>query len=147
VDEPDQHPPGDQRRLPVDHRPEERKVRILRFERLRVVTRDRVIGETPYERPVAAGCRVLEGADPDMAGRDAREHRAGQQPVPRDVVAGRHDRERAGRRDAEPVHRLADHVLPQHRADRALPSSPRANGVRPKPFRCRSRRRPRMSRI
>ena len=37
-----------------------------------------------------------------------------------DGLAGRHDGERARRRDAERVHRLADHVLAQHRPDGRL---------------------------
>ena len=64
--------------------------------------------------------RVLERADAEMARRDAREHRAGQHRLAHDVLAGRHDRERPGRGDAERVHRLADHVLAQHRPDGGL---------------------------
>jgi hypothetical protein len=49
------------------------------------------------------------------------EHGAGQQRPPRDVIAGRDHSERAGRGDAERMHRFADRVLAQHRADGCLP--------------------------
>ena len=53
-------------------------------------------------------------------GGDAGEHGAGQQRLARDLLAGRDDGERPRGRDAERVHRLADHVLAQHRPDRGL---------------------------
>ena len=84
------------------------------------MTRDRVIGEPSHERRVTVRRRVLKRADADMARRDADEQRAGQLRLARDVLAGRDDRERPSRRDAERVHRLADHVLAQHRTDRCL---------------------------
>ena len=61
---------------------------------------------------------VLEGPHPQVAGGDAREDGAGQKSLAANRLAGGHDGQRAGRRDAERVHRLADEVLAEHRADR-----------------------------
>ena len=60
---------------------------------------------------------VLEGPHPQMACGDAREDGAGQDSLAADRLAGGHDGQGAGRRDAERVHRLADEVLAEHRAD------------------------------
>ena len=99
---------------------EEREVRVLRVDDVRVVAGDRVVGEAPHERRIVARGCVLERADAEMARRDPGEHRAGQHGVARDPLAGRDDGQRPGRGDAERMHRLADHVLAQHRADRGL---------------------------
>ena len=45
--------------------------------RFRVVPGDHVIGEQAKPLKVAAGGEELEGADPDVAWRDAREYSAG----------------------------------------------------------------------
>ncbi|MEA2241010.1 MAG: hypothetical protein QOD24_566, partial [Solirubrobacteraceae bacterium] len=79
-----------------------------------MMTRDRVVGEAPHERRVIVCGRVLERADANVARRDTDEHRAGQQRLARDVIAGRDHSERAGRGDAERVHRFAGRVLAQH---------------------------------
>jgi hypothetical protein len=52
-----------------------------------------------------------------MACRDAREYGAGQRFFPDHLLTGCDHRERARGRDAEPVHRFADEILAQHRAD------------------------------
>ena len=56
--------------------------------------------------------------DPQVAARDPGQHGARQQRLAAHRPPGRHDGERAGGGDAEGVHRLADDVLAQHRADR-----------------------------
>ncbi len=123
VDEPGEHPVSDERRLRVDDALQEREIRILGVGRMRVVARDRVVGEALDQRGVPAR-RVLERADADVAGRHARQHRAGQHRLPRDEIAGRHHGERPAGGDAERVHRLADHVLAEHRPDRRLAVAP-----------------------
>ena len=93
---------------------------LLRLDRVGIVTGDRVVGETPHERRITVRRGVLERPDAQMARRDPGEHRAGQHGVPRDLLAGRHHSQRPGSGDAERMHRLADHVLAQHRADGCL---------------------------
>ena len=88
---------------------------------MRMVARDRVVGQAPHEVRPALRRRVLKGADANVARRDADQHRARQQRLSHDVLAGRHDGERPRRRDAQRMHGLADHVLAQHRADGRLP--------------------------
>ena len=97
-------------------------------------------------RVAERGGDVLEGPDPQVAGGDAGEDGAGQESLAANRLAGGHDGQRARRRDAERVHRLADKVLAEHRSDGRRPSPPRANGVRPEPLRWTSRRRPWTSR-
>ena len=117
MDEADEHPLRDEARLGGDHRVEEREVRRVRGRRVRVVAGDRVVGEPAQQVDVAVGGGVLEAADPQVAARDPGEHGAGQDGLAAYAATGRHHRERARRRDAEGVHRLADDVLPQHRTD------------------------------
>ena len=148
VDEADQHPLRDQRRLGGDDRLEEREVRVLGVGGLGVVPGDRVVGEPAQQVGVAGGAGVLEAADPQVAARDPGQHGA-----------------RAARSRAAPGGRspttASERVVGMPRAcmaslttysrsigpTAARPSPPRANGVRPEPFRCRSRsrRRPSMS--
>ncbi len=61
-----------------DHRFEQRAVGVLRRRGIRVVAGDDVVGQQPHALPIAARREELEGADADMAGGDARQHRAGQ---------------------------------------------------------------------
>jgi hypothetical protein len=100
VDKPDEHPASDQRCLRVDDALEKCEIRVLRLDRIGVVTRDCVIGEASHERRSIVHCCVLERANADMARRDTGEHRAGQHRIPRDVIAGRHHSERPGSGDA-----------------------------------------------
>ena len=67
---------------------------------------------------VAARGEELEGADPDVARRHARQHGAGQRRLAQDLLAGRDRSQRARGRNAERHHRLADDVLAQHRPER-----------------------------
>ena len=83
-----------------------------------VVPGDRVVGEAAQQVDVAGGPGVLEAADPQVAARDPGEHGSRQQGLAAHRAPGRHHGEGAGRGDAEGVHRLADDVLAQHRADR-----------------------------
>ena len=86
--------------------------------RVRVVPGDGVIGQPPQQGNVTGGRRVLEGADPQVAARDAGEHGARQWRLAVYGAPRCHHRQRPGGRDAHRVHRFADDVLAQHRADR-----------------------------
>ena len=107
----------DQRRLGGDDRLEQGEVGVLRVGGRGVVARDRVVGEAPEQVEVVGGPGVLEGADAQVAARHPGQHGAGQHGLALHGATGRHDGEAAGRGDAEGVHRLADDVLAQHRAD------------------------------
>ncbi len=84
----------------------------------RVVPRDGVVGEAPHQLDVARGRRRIENCPPaDGCSPPARA------PLPAAASPGgpgaRGDNgERPGRGDAQRVHRLADDVFAQHRADR-----------------------------
>jgi hypothetical protein len=142
VDEADVHPGRDERGLGLDHGLEERQVRALGVTGVRVVAGDRVVGQAPQEVRVALRRRVLERADAQVA-RATRTRTA--------------PGSRVSRRTRSPVATTASaRVVGMPSAciaspitysrsigpTAALPSPPRANGVRPEPFRCRSRRRP-----
>ncbi|MHC2692970.1 hypothetical protein ACVME9_005461 [Bradyrhizobium liaoningense] len=77
-----------------------------------------MVGEPAHRLGVAADGEELEGADADMAGGDAGQHRAGQRGLANDVLAGDDGGERARGRDAQRVHRFADDVLAQDRTQR-----------------------------
>jgi hypothetical protein len=85
---------------------------------LGVVAGDRVVDQPPQQIGVARGRRVLEGAHPQVAGAT----RASTAPGSIGVAHGpaRRWRPPPARVVGMPsaVHRLADHVLAQHRADR-----------------------------
>ena len=87
---------------------------------VRMVAGDRVVGEALQEIRILVAGRVLERADAQVAGGDPHEDRPRQGRFTSDRIAGRDDGERSGRGDAERVHRFADHVLAQHRADGGL---------------------------
>ncbi len=100
---------------------EEREVWVLRVRRVRVVTGDGVVGEARHERRVvAASRRTGTSRRGDDSPRLGRVRRPGSIRVARDLLAGRDHRQRPGGGDAERVHRLADQVLAQHRADGGL---------------------------
>ena len=63
------------------------------------------------------GGEVLKGADAYMAAGDSRQHRPRQEFLSRDLLAGADCRQGASGGNAEGVHRLADKVLAQYRAD------------------------------
>ena len=122
VDEADQHPPGDQRRLRGHDRLEQREVRAARRPRRRGWCRAiawsarrrsrsrssvaRAYWKLPTRRWLLA---TRASTAPGIDGLAA--HRP----------AGGHHREGAGGRDAQGVHALADDVLAQHRAHRGQP--------------------------
>jgi hypothetical protein len=85
---------------------------------------DRVVGQA-RRGPGRLRRRVLERADAQVARRDAASTRraAG---LARDRVAGRHDASARVVGMPERVHRLADDVLAQHRADGRLAVAARA---------------------
>ena len=78
---------------------------------------DDVIGEQPQRLDITSGREELERAHTDMALRDARQDRAGQQRLANNRISGRHRGQRPRRRDTERVHRLADNVLTKHRTE------------------------------
>ena len=86
------------------------------------VARDRVVGKCSEQFRVAGRSSKLERADTQMARRHPREHRA-RNPSATAVdlalerLAGGDDGQHPGGRDTECVHRLAHHVLAQHRAE------------------------------
>ena len=103
--------------------------------RPRVVTGDGVVGECTQQVPVAGRGRVLECAHAQMARGYPGEHRARQRPFPAHLLARGDHRERPRGGDAEAVHGLADEYSRSIGPTAALPSPPRANGVRPDPLR------------
>ena len=142
VDEADEHPLRDQRRLGGDDRLEQREVGLLGVGGGRVVPGDRVVGEAAQQVDVAGGAAYWK------------------LPTRRWLLATRASTapgSRVSRRTGRPVATTArERVVGMPRAciaslttysrsigpTAARPSPPRANGVRPEPFRCRSRRRP-----
>ena len=91
---------------------------------------------------VAGHRRVLERADAHVARRDAREHRAGQH-APRAAMSSPVATTASARVVGMPSACIASPITYSRSIGptAALPSPPRANGVRPEPLRCRSRRR------
>lgn len=123
--EADEHPGGDEPRLRRDDRLEQGEVGVLGVGGLGVVARDREVGQPAQQCAVLTGRlehpRVLEGADPQVAARDAHEHRAGlriEGVVAHERPTRRDHRERTGRGNAERMHGLAHEVLAQHGPDR-----------------------------
>jgi hypothetical protein len=147
VHEADQHPPRDQLGLHRDDRLEQGQVRPFRLRRSRVVPGDRVVGEAAQEVDVA----VARAYWKLPTRRWLLATRASTAP-------GQHRLARTGRPVAttasdrvvgmpEGVHRLADDVLAQHRADCGEPvAAARERACDPDPLRWRSRSRPAASR-
>src|SRR5881394_2109949 len=80
-------------------------------DRLWIVPRNDVIGEAPDRIHIAARREELEGADTDVARRDAGQYGAGQRRLAPNRLTGRHSGERSGRRDSKRGHGLADDVF------------------------------------
>ena len=80
--------------------------------------RDDVISEAPDRIQIPTRREELEGADTDVARRDAGQYRARQGRLAPNRLAGRHRGERSGRRNPEHRHRLADDVFAQDRPER-----------------------------
>ena len=111
------HPLRHQRRLARTHGLEQGQRGALALRCRRVVPGDGVVGEPTQQVEVAGGAGVLEAAHAQVAAGHAGEHGAGQHDLPLHPASGRDDGQRPRRGDAEGVHRLADDVLAQHRAD------------------------------
>jgi hypothetical protein len=120
MDETDEHPLRDERRLRVEHALEENEVRAVGLRRLWVVAADRVVREPAQELGPTGHGRVLERADADVARGNTREHGTRQHRLAHDGLSCRDDGERPGGRNPERAHGLSDHVLTQHRADDGL---------------------------
>ena len=101
---------------------------------LRVVPRPRVVRQRPQRLLVVVCRRPLHRADADVAGGDAREHRALEHRLAIHRLAGRHDRQAARGRNAERVHRLADDVFAQHRPERGAAVAAARESRLPRPF-------------
>ena len=78
---------------------------------------DDIVGELAQRGFIATGGEILERADADVAGGDAGEDRARHEAFAHDLLASCHRRQSASGGDAEGVHRLANEVFPQDRAE------------------------------
>jgi hypothetical protein len=141
---PSPEPPRDERGLAADHGLEQRERRAPRLVReargSAARARSDELGQQASSRVRG---EVLEGADAQVARRDAREHRARQAVSAQHELARRHRRERARRGHTERVHRLAHAGSSRSTGPSAArPSPPRENGVGPEPLSCTSRRTP-----
>ncbi len=117
MDEADAHPARDELRLPRDHAVEQFAI----VGGIGIVPRDDVIGQHTQALDVAARGEELERADADMAGRDARQHRAGLRRFAPDHLPGPDGGECARRGDAQSRHRFGDDIFPQDRPQRRAP--------------------------
>ena len=124
MDEADQQPARDEVGLSRDDAFEQRVIGALGHPDVRIVSADDMVGELSHALGVAARGEELEGADADMARRDARQHRAGQHGLALHALARRHRGERACGGDAQRKHRLADDVFAQHRSERGAAVAP-----------------------
>ena len=138
--EPDVHPLREKGRLPLDNLFQKRQCRIAGLCRLRHVPRDRMLEQRCQHCRLGDGRRILERAYADVARGHPRQHGPGQGRFPRHPLSCRRHGEAAGGRNAERVHGLADHVLPEHRplccsavAAAGVAGSPRALQLDVKP--------------
>ena len=115
MDETEEHPLGDEVRLASDD-PQEQRVGGTAGVGLGIMSPDRVGGECAQSLAVVAGCEVLEGADTEMAGGDAREDGSRQKGFAKDAFACRNGCEGAGGGHAECGHSIAENVLAKNRA-------------------------------
>ena len=114
VDEAEAQPLRDQSRLGIDHRIEERNVRVICFGGGGVVARDGIVGEGAKRVIVLLGGEVLERPDADMARGHAGEHAAGLHLLAADLFARSDRGEGTGGGYAEGVHRFAHDIFAQH---------------------------------
>ena len=121
VDKAHMDPLRNQSSLTGLHLPEQFKIAIFGTFDLGIVARDGVVGQLPDPRVIAPCSEELKRADPQMRGRDPRQHRTLFRPVLAQYrFAGGRGRKRAGGGDAKGVHRLAHQVFAQHRAKHGL---------------------------
>src|SRR5580704_14155527 len=85
---------------------------------------DDVISEAPDCIQIPTRREELEGADTDVARRDAGQYRSGHRRLAPNRLAGRHSGERSGCRNPERRHRLADDVFAQDRPERRASIAP-----------------------
>jgi hypothetical protein len=95
MNEADEQPLRYQRCLARDHQVEEGAVPVRGVNRLWVMPRDDVISEAPDRIQILARREELEGANTDVARRDAGQYRAGQRRLAPNRLAGRQNK-RAG---------------------------------------------------
>ena len=131
MNEADGHPLRDQRRLPCDDALQQRETGIFRAGKIGVVAGDDVIRQPPQGLVIAACGKILEGADADMACRDAGEDRAGQDGFAINGIAGQHRRQRPCGRHAERRHRFADDIFAQDRPKGCPPVAAPGKRCRP----------------
>ena len=117
VDKAHPHPFGDQCDLPVHHPFQQRQRRHLGARPVRVVALEGVVHQRFQQRRVLAAGGVLKGAHAQVRGRHPGEDGAGLGGVAQHLLAGADHRQRPGGGHAQGVHRLADDVLAQHRAE------------------------------
>src|SRR4029077_9950954 len=110
--------------LARDHQVEEGAVPVRGVNRLWVMPRDDVISEAPDRIQIPARREELEGADTDVARRDAGQYRAGQRLLAPNRLAGRHSGERSGGWNPKRRHRLADDAFAQDGSERGASISP-----------------------
>ena len=120
VHEAHRHPASQQRRLRLNHLGVERKVRIRCVGGVWVMTSNGVSGEALKKLGIARGRGVLKGADAKVACGHTRKHCARQRSVSHYLLACGHNSERSSCGDTQRMHRLADHVLAQHRPNSSL---------------------------
>ena len=121
MDETHQLPLCDERRLALGDTAKKCKVGLFGGSRRRVVPGDGVVGECPQRIVIAPAGEELEGAHPDVAPRNPREHRAWEQPLSDDLLACGHGRECPCRRHAKAGHGLTDNILSYHGANTGSP--------------------------
>src|SRR6202011_4004925 len=100
MNEADEHPLRYKRCLARDHQVEEGAVPVRGVNRLWVMPRDDVISEAPDRIQIPTRREELEGADTDVARRDAGQYRARQRRFAPNRLTGRHSGERSGRRNS-----------------------------------------------
>ena len=113
--EPDVHPLREKGRLPLDDLLQKRECRIAGLCRLRHVPLDRMREQRRQHSGLGDSGRVLECAHANVARGHPRQDGPGQGRFPHHPLSRRRHGEAAGGRDAECVHGLADHILPEHR--------------------------------
>jgi len=121
VDEADQYPLGDERRLARCDPAQQTEVAIGVGREIGIVAGDDVVGQRAHRFVHAARGEELERSHPHVARGHARQQRAGKRLLAPHHLTAADRRQRPGGRDAERVHRLANQVLAQHRADRGFP--------------------------
>ena len=117
MNEADKQPLRDKSCLARNHLIKKGAIGVRGARRLWVMPRDDVISEAPDRIQIPARREELEGADTDVARRDAGQHRAGQRRLAPHRVAGGDGRERSGGRDPKRRHGLADDVFAQNGAE------------------------------